>query len=395
MAEKKLKKVRLFYRRKMENCQEKNEDKGDRVKDVFVKDAQVKDVFIKDVIHRFVHVPKLCQKFMDSPEFSRLRRIRQLGLVHYVYPSAVHTRFEHSVGVMHLAGKVAEHLNRQYPGLISPREIELLQLAGLFHDAGHTAFSHLMDYILEEEKNLEEEKEEKKSLTGDLTVHIEDLTKHENRSVFILRKINQRVQALSEEELNVVSGMIHGSPPQSSPQSSPNPAGSPSPSPNRFLYEIVSNKTFGLDVDRLDYLQRDMYHTGMPCFQADYIMECIRVTDGKLAVLKKALPELEAMYEARKRLLLLVCRHKTVMKVEFLIRQAISTMGITGEWFEKNWLSLDDGRAHCMMEDLCPEILHRIYTRDWPEINMDSRYNHISLVTREDIDREIGKVVWE
>lgn len=310
---------------------------------------------------------------MDSPEFSRLRRIKQLGLVHYVYPSAVHTRFEHSVGVMHLAGKVAEHLNRKYPGLVSSRQIELLQLAGLFHDAGHTAFSHLMDYILEE--NREDAREENKDLG------VQDMTNHENRSVFILHKINQRVQALTEEEVKMISCMIHGTPP-------------PNSESTQFLYEIVSNKTFGLDVDRLDYLQRDMYHTGMPCFQADYIMECIRVTDGKLTILKKALPELEAMYEARKRLLLLVCRHKTVMKVELLIRQAISTMGITGEWFGKNWLSLDDGRVHCMMEERCPEILHRIYTRDWPEINMDSRYDHISLVTREDIDREIGKVSW-
>jgi len=311
---------------------------------------------IKDVIHRFVHVPKLCKAFMDTPEFNRLRRIKQLGLAHYVYPSATHTRFEHCVGVMHMAGKVADSLN------VSGRAKNLVQLAGLFHDVGHTAFSHLMDYVLEEKK-----------------IRIE-ISHHEYRSIFILRKINERINALSQKEVTIVSKMILG-----------DTTGEDFP----FLFEIVNNKAFGLDVDRLDYLQRDMYHTGMPCFQADYILESLRV-DGnrRLAVLKKAQPEIEMMFEARKRLLLLVCRHKTVSKIEKIIRMAIETLDITEEWFVENWLSLDDGRIHCMMEDKCPELLNEIYTRTFPEIATKERYDNLTYVTREDIDNQIKKVRW-
>lgn len=310
---------------------------------------------IKDVIHRFAKVPDLCRRFIDTPEFNRLRRIKQLGLAHYVYPSATHTRFEHSIGVMFLAGKVADVLG------ISGREKDLVQLAGLLHDAGHVAFSHLMDYILEE-KEIEAE-----------------ISHHEFRSIFILKKVNSRIQALTDREVEMVSKMILG---DSSEEEKP------------YLFEIINNKIYGVDVDRLDYLQRDMYHTGMPCFQADYILECLKIVNNHLAVAKKAQPEIRMMYEARKRLLTLVCRHKTVMKAEKIVRTAIEKLNITEEWFKANWLKLDDGRIHCMMEEQCPELVHHLDTRNWSDVDPEAQFEHISYITREDIDKQLDKVLW-
>ena len=310
---------------------------------------------IKDVIHRFVHIPPLCKLFIDTPEFNRLRRIKQLGLAYYVYPSAVHTRFEHSIGVMHLAGKVGEVLR------VDSREKELLQLAGLLHDVGHVAFSHLMDYILTDKK---------------LPLEIAE---HEYRSIQILKKINERVKALSEREVEMVGKMILG-----------DVSGEEKP----YLFEIVSNKRFGLDVDRLDYIQRDLYHTGMPCFQADYLLECLRVKNGRLSILKKAQKELEMMYEGRKRLLVLICRHKTTMKAEKIIREAIERLNISGERFERHWMSLDDCRIQCMMEDSCPELLRALEERKWPDVDEQSRFDHISCISREEIDEKLSKVPW-
>lgn len=310
---------------------------------------------IKDAIYGFIEVSDLCRAFIDTSEFERLRRIKQLGLAYFVYPSAVHTRFEHCLGVMHLAGEVADRLSKY----VSPREKELLQLAGLLHDVGHVAFSHLMDYILEE---------------TELNVNI---AHHEDRSVFILQRINERVKLLSDREVSMVSKMIKG---DTKGESKP------------FLFEIVNNKAFGVDVDRLDYLQRDMYHTGSPCFQADYILECFSVKDNCLAMRRKACPEIEMMYESRKRLLLLICRHKTVMKVEKIIREAISKLKITGEWFEQNWLKLDDYRIHCMIEDTCPDLMNKIYRRDWPHVDPDKRLLYIKHVDRDDINIQINKV---
>lgn len=312
---------------------------------------------IKDAIYGFIHVSPLCREFMDTSEFERLRRIRQLGLAYFVYPAAVHTRFEHCLGVMHLAGKVADKLSKY----VSPREKELLMLAGLLHDVGHVAFSHLTDYILEE-KDLNK-----------------DLAHHEDRSVFILKKINKEKKLLTPREVEMVAKMIKG---ETNGETKP------------FLFEIVNNKAFGVDVDRLDYLQRDMYHTGSPCFQADYIMECISVSDNCLAMRRKSHPEIEMMYESRKRLLLLICRHKTVMKVEKIMREAVAALKITGQWFEENWLKLDDYRIHCMMEDTCPELLEKIYTRDWPHVNPEKRLQHIKYVDQDDINEQISRVRW-
>lgn len=316
------------------------------------------DMIIKDAIYGFVHVPPLCKAFIDTPQFERLRRIRQLGLAYFVFPSANHTRFEHCLGVMHLSGKVADKLKTY----VSPREKELIQLAGLLHDVGHVAFSHLMDYILEE-KNVNK-----------------DISNHEYRSVLILNEINNDKKLLSPLEVAMVSKMIHG---DITGESKP------------FLFEIVNNKAFGVDVDRLDYLQRDMYHTGSPCFQPDYILECMTVVDNRLAVRKKALPEIEMMYVCRKRLLTLICRHTTVMKVEKLIRTVITKLDITGKWFEKNWQRLDDYRVHVMMEDCCPDIVEKIYRRVFPDIDENERYKHLKGITEKEIQERLKRVILE
>ncbi len=115
--------------------------------------------------------PVLCQAFMDCAEFQRLRRVKQLGMVHFTYPSAVYTRFEHSIGVMYIAGNMVDQL-RKYVD-ISQRTKDLIQLAGLSHDLGHFAYSHLFD----------------KALARLVTEHknVPDIFKmhdHEDRSVF-------------------------------------------------------------------------------------------------------------------------------------------------------------------------------------------------------------------
>jgi HD superfamily phosphohydrolase len=317
-----------------------------------------KDVIVKDIVYRFVHVPPLCQKFMDTAEFNRLRNIKQLGLSYIVYPSAVHTRFEHSLGVMELAGRVAKHLFQHF----TEREKELLQLAALFHDAGHVAFSHLMDYILEEKG------------------FSKDIAHHENRSISILKQINSRLNLLTEREIGMIADMILGK-----------HEGKDKP----FLYQIVSNKLCGIDVDRMDYLQRDLKHVDMPCFQADYILECMKVDDrGNLAFRHKAEEELRSLFEARRRLLLLVCRHKGVLNAEKLIREALSSLNITEEWFRKNWIGVDDCYMLCEIRRNRPDIVERLYERKWPEVTEDEQKKYLSCVERDDIEDQIKRINW-
>ena len=102
---------------------------------------------ITDPIHRYIRITDLEKKLIDTEAFQRLRKIRQLAGAHLVYPSAQHTRFEHSLGVMHLAGLAAETLLDK--GYITYKEdVESLRIAALLHDIGHGPFSHLFEEVL-------------------------------------------------------------------------------------------------------------------------------------------------------------------------------------------------------------------------------------------------------
>jgi HD superfamily phosphohydrolase len=311
---------------------------------------------IKDCIHRLINIPTICKQFIDTPEFQRLRHIKQLGLAYLVYPSAVHSRFEHSIGVMHLAGIVIDNLIT-HGADISIRDKELVQIAGLLHDVGHIAFSHLFDYMLEE-----------KGIS----------VLHEERSIIILRSINTRINVLSEGELIKISYMIKGIIPEMSNK--------------KFLYEIINNKAFGLDVDRLDYLQRDLFHTGMGTFQPDYLISCLRIKNNRLSLLNKGKEDLESLYETRKRLLTLICRHKTVLMIELLIRQGIKLLGYIDNWDKTDWLELDDIKVYYMLRQYCPNIINTIENRKWEKLQNINRFEHITFISKESIEETIKNV---
>jgi HD superfamily phosphohydrolase len=220
------------------------------------------------------------------------------------------------------------------------------------------------------------EENEKNTLNKE-TKH--ELLHHEDRSIYILKRINQRKNLLTKNEEDKISKMIKG---DISNEDKP------------FLFEIIKNKEFGLDVDRLDYLQRDMYYTSMPCFQSEYILECLRVQNNRLCLLKKSLPEIEMMYEARKRLLLIVCRHKTVIKIENTIRKLMEKLNIDYTWFEKNWLKLNDERMLNILEEASYEDIANLYERNWKETNTENRLEHIEIINRNEIEEQIKKVIW-
>jgi deoxynucleoside triphosphate triphosphohydrolase SAMHD1 len=281
---------------------------------------------IKDCVYRFLRLPPLCRYFADTYEFQRLREIRQLGIVHFVYPSAVHTRHEHSLGVMHLAGKMVDVL-RTSGAFVTDREKDLIQLAGLLHDVGHIALSHFLDHML----------------------LVAGHAGHEERSVVLVREMNRRLGLLNAREERMVVKMV---------------LGDSTDEPRPFLFQIVANKGSGLDVDRLDYLARDAYHAGMPSFQPDYLVECARVQDGELCFLSKARHEVELMYQARTRMFRQVYRHPTVIRVEQTLIQCIFPPDII-EWVQENWRTLDDVELTSYLRK-SPQY-HRMYTRNWAD----------------------------
>jgi HD superfamily phosphohydrolase len=284
--------------------------------------------YVKDCIYKQIKIPYLCQVFIDTPEFQRLRFIKQLGHVHYVYPSAVHTRFEHSLGVMYLAGKMVNMLRRTGAN-ISNREKHLIQLAGLLHDIGHMAYSHFYDK-LNESMN-----------PGDPYAH------HETRSVDALRVMNDRLKQLDRAELTFVRDAILGNIPH----------GAARP----YLREIVCNKLCGLDVDKMDYLFRDAYHTGMHGFQSDYIIRNVRISpSGHIAFTEKARVDVEDLFKTRYSMHANVYRHHTVRKYEKIYWCAMKRICESGTRLD----ALTDFYLEHQLQAACPELFEHIWFRN-------------------------------
>lgn len=194
-----------------------------------------------DLVHNKIIPSQLCISFINVPEFQRLRRVKQLGVSIVSFPNASHTRFEHCLGVMKLAGDMVDQLCKYVS--ITNREKQLIELAGLYHDIGHLAYSHLFDNFLSQMDDNE-------------LISIFKLKHHEERSAYFLKKVNSRLKLLTCEEEDFVINVIKGR------------CGD---SEKKYLFQIVNNKN-GIDVDRMDYLIRDSKRLGLPEINIDFII---------------------------------------------------------------------------------------------------------------------------
>ena len=206
---------------------------------------------IQDRVHGQIALGGLLVAVMDTAEFQRLDRVRQLGGCYFVYPSATHTRKEHSIGVAHLAGYMARHLAKQQPELeIDESDVLCVELAGLVHDLGHGPFSHMFeDYM----KQIDQHKQPKPPKW-----------EHEDMSAKLLRRLLEQNNvpvadyfvdcdaAQAEAHINFVVKLIEGL-----RDDAPWPENIGRSPRKRFLFDIVNNKRNGVDVDKLDYLVRD------------------------------------------------------------------------------------------------------------------------------------------
>nr|XP_029131822.1 deoxynucleoside triphosphate triphosphohydrolase SAMHD1-like [Labrus bergylta] len=182
-----------------------------------------------DPIHGSIELHPLLIKIIDTPQFQRLRFIKQLGGVYFVYPGASHNRFEHSIGVGYLAGKLAEALRSRQPDLsITDRDVLCVQIAGLCHDLGHGPFSHLYDGLFLP-KALEKKRKLKKWKVRSFYFCYVSI------KLVLIRFVSSSLQLQFKGRSKEWS----------------------------FLYEIVSNKKNGVGVDKFDYLARDSSYLGI------------------------------------------------------------------------------------------------------------------------------------
>ncbi|HSB56756.1 MAG TPA: HD domain-containing protein [Nitrosopumilaceae archaeon] len=237
---------------------------------------------IVDPIHDFIRIYEPEIKVIDTAVFQRLRRIRQLAGAHLVYPSAQHSRFEHSLGVMHIAGQAAGVLKDK--GFLNLDDVADLRLGGLLHDVGHGPFSHLFEEVLQKKKKITHEEIGKKLI---LQTEIGDFL---SDSGFDKKFLTQLAFGNSKHQ---------------------------------FMNEIISG---GLSADMMDYLPRDGYFTGAEHAKIDFkrIVQSLGVYDKKLSLDRSSLYSFESMMISRYQMFKAVYFHKTVRSAEVMLLESMS-----------------------------------------------------------------------
>jgi uncharacterized protein len=212
----------------------------------------------------------LCD-LIDHPWFQRLRRISQLGLSHLVYPGAIHNRFHHALGALYLMQHAIDEI-RQKGQDISDQEAEAVCIAILLHDIGHGPFSHALEH----------------SIVSDI--------QHEDISVFIMNRLNEQFEGRLNMAIEIFNDHY----------------------PKHFLHQLVSSQ---LDMDRLDYLRRDSFYSGVAegHVGSERIIKMLSVTDDQLVVEQKGIYSIEKFLVARRLMYWQVYLHKTVLSAEFML----------------------------------------------------------------------------
>ncbi len=231
-----------------------------------------KKKIINDPVYGFITIPsELLFDVISHPYFQRLRHIKQLGLTSYVYPGAQHTRFQHAMGAMHLMGRTLDNLRLR--GIdISDQEYEASQLAIVLHDIGHGPFSHaLEDSFL---KNIH----------------------HESLSYLFMDKLNKDFNGALDLALTIFRNSY----------------------PRKFFHQLVSSQ---LDIDRLDYLKRDSFFTGVQegTVGVDRIIAMLTVHQNQLVVEEKGIYSIENFLSARRLMYWQVYLHKTTVSTERML----------------------------------------------------------------------------
>ena len=235
-----------------------------------------KKKIINDPIYGFISIPdEFIFDVIEHPYLQRLRRISQLGLSHLVYPGAVHTRFQHVIGAMHLMGKAIAVL-RKKGHAISDEEKRAVLLAILLHDIGHGPFSHALEYDIV------------KSVT------------HENISAYFIERLEKYFGSDLRLALTIFEDNYH----------------------KPFLHQLVSSQ---LDMDRLDYLNRDSFFSGVSegIIGSDRLIEMLAVHDGNLVLEEKGIYSVEKFIVARRLMYWQVYLHKTVVAAEYMLVYAL------------------------------------------------------------------------
>lgn len=235
-----------------------------------------KQKILNDPIYGFITIPNsLLYDLIQHPYFQRLRRISQMGLSYLVYPGAHHTRFHHALGCMHIMQKAVEVL-RFKAILISQEEEDALYIAILLHDIGHGPFSHAMEHSIVENVN------------------------HEEISMLFMNRLNQEFDGKLSLAIKIFKGDYH----------------------RKFMLQLISSQ---LDMDRMDYLKRDSFYTGVAegNINSDRLIQMLNVVDDVLVMEEKGIYSIEKFLMARRLMYWQAYLHKTSLVAELILTKIL------------------------------------------------------------------------
>ncbi|MDN5211985.1 HD domain-containing protein [Fulvivirgaceae bacterium BMA12] len=236
-----------------------------------------KKKIFNDPVYGFITIQSdLIFDILEHPYFQKLRRIKQVGLTDFVYPGALHTRFHHALGAMHLMAITLDNL-RSKGHHISEQENEAALIAILLHDVGHGPFSHTLE----------------KSILRE--------THHEELSLLIMKHLNATFDGKLDLALKIYTGQYH----------------------RQFFHQLVSSQ---LDIDRLDYLNRDSFFTGVSegTIGADRIIKMMDIYDDQIVIEEKGIYSVENFLGARRLMYWQVYLHKTSISAEKMLSKIIA-----------------------------------------------------------------------
>ena len=313
----------------------------------------VRQYEVRDPIHGLIELSQKEVNLINTSTFQRLRRIRQLAMAFLVYPGTLHTRFDHSIGVMHIAGRISNQLKQREPDKITEEDCERIRLAALLHDIGHGPFSHVSEYLLDKyAPNQASEESTREKI-------------HEKVTVEIIKNDSEIHEVLTDEERKFVVKMIKGK------------------TTRDFRRDIVSSD---LDADKMDYLLRDSYFAGVKygTYDLEKIIESCRVywegNESYLVISDEGIFALEQLLLARHHMTQQVYRHRVraisdamiVRGIELAIREGNEELKQLYQYSEtpefiENYVEYHDERLidilkRCNKKNAC-HFFERLYRR--------------------------------
>ena len=268
---------------------------------------------IHDPVHGSMKIPEEIMRLVETPEFQRLRGIKQLGLANLVYPGANHTRFEHSLGTWYLARRLSQELG--LPG----DEAMLIQLAALLHDVGHGPFSHTLERIYRERLEFHDHMDVSRGIVEGKI----EICESSNEIPEILEELGFRPKEIGD----LIAGVYK----------------------RKYLRMIIHGD---IDVDQLDYLSRDAHYTGVAhgIIDLERLLTVMKVIGDELVIDEKGIEAVEGMLVARSLMYSRVYFHRTVKIAEGMLIRAVEHALDEGD-LEEFWKMTDD-RLLVELEDL-------------------------------------------